>query len=173
MGQRSVTNVLLSPRPPWIYCGNLPEGLILAEGDSTSSGVRLVEMDGAEMGTEAQLHQHFIVRWKLPSYYGRNWDALHECLTDLSWLPATAYLVTISRGASVLSKEPSSLRPLLEVLGYVGEGWATPELRGFPPDNRRVPFHTLLDDAELSDERLAELLSMSGVRVPVLPIGGA
>ena len=28
-----------------------------------------------------------------PDYYGHNWDAFDECITDLSWLPAKGYVL--------------------------------------------------------------------------------
>ena len=31
----------------------------------------------------------------LPSYFGHNWDALEECLRDLSWLPPHASVVIV------------------------------------------------------------------------------
>jgi len=39
---------------------------------------------------------------RLPEYFGRNWDALEECIRDLSWLP---------RGPVVLVHEDVPLRP--------------------------------------------------------------
>lgn len=32
---------------------------------------------------------------KLPKYFGHNWDALEECLRDLSWMPADASIVLL------------------------------------------------------------------------------
>jgi RNAse (barnase) inhibitor barstar len=32
---------------------------------------------------------------KLPAYFGRNWDALEECLRDLSWLGAETRVVLL------------------------------------------------------------------------------
>jgi hypothetical protein len=28
-----------------------------------------------------------------PAWFGHNWDALADCLTDLSWLPAAGYVL--------------------------------------------------------------------------------
>lgn len=30
---------------------------------------------------------------RFPAYFGMNWDALHDCLTDLSWQPAAGYVL--------------------------------------------------------------------------------
>ncbi len=32
---------------------------------------------------------------RLPNYFGWNWDALEECLQDLSWLPANAQIAIV------------------------------------------------------------------------------
>lgn len=32
---------------------------------------------------------------RFPDYFGWNWDALEECLQDLSWLPANAQIVIV------------------------------------------------------------------------------
>jgi len=33
---------------------------------------------------------------RLPAYFGMNWDALHDCLTDLSWQPAAGYVLYLA-----------------------------------------------------------------------------
>lgn len=36
--------------------------------------------------TRDQLFDILVERLNFPSYFGRNWDALSECLRDLSWI---------------------------------------------------------------------------------------
>jgi len=31
-----------------------------------------------------------------PSYFGVNWDALMDCLTDMTWAPAEGYVILLS-----------------------------------------------------------------------------
>ena len=40
---------------------------------------------------------------QFPNYFGRNWNALDECLTDFSWLPQERIIVVISEFEKVLT----------------------------------------------------------------------
>jgi RNAse (barnase) inhibitor barstar len=37
--------------------------------------------------TKAELFHFLSTELKFPDYFGKNWDALEECIGDLSWLP--------------------------------------------------------------------------------------
>ena len=43
----------------------------------------IVLLDGAEIGSRRALHAFLQQALCLPAYYGRNLDALYDCLTDL------------------------------------------------------------------------------------------
>jgi hypothetical protein len=57
---------------------------------------------GRKMRTAAALFDEFAAALQFPSYFGENWDALDECLADLSWLPADRYLIAITSAPEVL-----------------------------------------------------------------------
>ncbi len=42
-----------------------------------------VTLDGRRMQTREAAHDELAAALSLPAYYGRNLDALHDCLTDL------------------------------------------------------------------------------------------
>jgi Barstar (barnase inhibitor) len=50
----------------------------------------LFYLDGAEMTDKAQLMQEFAAVLNFPDYFGGNWDALRDCLGDVSWLDEDA-----------------------------------------------------------------------------------
>jgi RNAse (barnase) inhibitor barstar len=48
---------------------------------------RLVVVDVSAAKTSAQLHQLLASGFSFPAYYGRNWDAFHDCITTLDSMP--------------------------------------------------------------------------------------
>jgi hypothetical protein len=54
-------------------------------------------------------------RLNFPSYFGWNWDALEECLRDLSWLENVAH-ISIVHEAVPLSPRGGQLKTYLRIL---------------------------------------------------------
>ena len=70
-----------------------------------------------------------------PDWFGENWDALEDCLTDLSWRGATGY-VLLFEGA----RRGDDLGVLIDVLRTTAEHWT----------GRGKPFFAVFVDPERS-----------------------
>ena len=71
-----------------------------------------------------------------PEWFGGNLDALHDCLTDFSWLPAPGYVITLD-GSETLQANAASFAVFNAVLSSAAEEWQA----------RRIPFRIFyLDD---------------------------
>ena len=53
---------------------------------------------------------------QFPDWYGANFDALYDCLTDLDWRPAQGLVLQISGLDTLGNSDPDALATLLEVL---------------------------------------------------------
>ena len=77
-----------------------------------------------------------------PDWFGRNWDALEDCLTDLSWREAPGYVLLLE-GA-----EDSGT--LADVLGSAAQFWAgqgRPFFAVFLDPQRRLKLKDLFREA--------------------------
>lgn len=64
---------------------------------------------------------------RFPEWFGCNWDALADCLGDLSWLPATGYVLILEHTERVRRSTPEDFRTALEILDDAAELRSSPD----------------------------------------------
>jgi hypothetical protein len=118
-------------------------------------GLRKIVLNGDDLRTTAALMDAFAAGFGFPDYFGRNWNALHDCLVDLDWLPPNGYVLVIMEANVILADEPlhpefeqpSELAVLLDTLCRAAEEWNAAVTEGQPWDRPAVPFHVVLEVA--------------------------
>lgn len=90
-----------------------------------ASGLTVIRIDLAGVGDKPGLLKATAESLHFPEYFGMNWDALEECLTDLSWLPAKGhvlYFSGVSKFFEAAPKEMLTFRHILEVAATYWKG---------------------------------------------------
>ena len=72
---------------------------------------------------------------KFPTHFGQNFDALYDCLTDLSWQETSASVIVLSGVDTLHACDPESWDTLLSVFAAACEFW----------QNEEVAFMTFID----------------------------
>jgi RNAse (barnase) inhibitor barstar len=71
---------------PWLRSGPLWRVQAAAEPELDAfladAGYRRLEVDGRRLTDRAAAHAHLAEVFGFPDWYGRNWDAFHDCLHD-------------------------------------------------------------------------------------------
>ncbi len=87
------------------------------------------------VGLESTLVDSIAISLRFPDYFGQNWDAVDECLCDLSWLPTGKVALLHFEVPSVAE---GVLHMYLDVLDNAVKHWQTGSrdfVVVFPPDS--------------------------------------
>jgi hypothetical protein len=58
-----------------------------------------------------------------PAWFGHNWDALADCVTDLGWRPAEGYVLILEHGAELRESQPEVFDTTLAILDDAAVAW--------------------------------------------------
>ncbi|MEZ5564264.1 MAG: barstar family protein [Gammaproteobacteria bacterium] len=72
----------------------------------------------------AELFVRLQEQLKLPAWFGQNWDALADCLTDLSWREAPGYLLVLENMADFRSRGDDDFDTLIQTLSDASANWS-------------------------------------------------
>lgn len=99
-----------------------------SETVKADSGLFVSLIDGANCQAKSGLLQEMAKALKFPSYFGQNWDALDECLSDLAWLRARGYILFFSNADQILAKEnEKNLLSFFDILETTIQYWSGEE----------------------------------------------
>jgi len=112
-----------------VHFGTLPEGRNEIEV-CRGRGFAAIQINLAGVQEQGDLLAKIASAMKFPEYFGMNWDALIDCLRDLSWLNPKGVLVVLENSKD-LWKQPMLAGSLVEVWLLCAEFWARDS----------VPFH--------------------------------
>lgn len=128
---------LLSLTSPWVY-------LLVLKPDETAisrltppDDLTVKTLNGRACRTKDGLLKEIAVTLAFPDYFGENWDALEECLCDLSWVAGTGHLLVIEQAEALLAGADKDYRTFISILRTTGVYWASNEAGRSPK-----PFHT-------------------------------
>jgi hypothetical protein len=157
---------VLSPQGPWIHplVAAESEAYDLAWGLQRAHGPRVAcrVIRGRKARTIDGLFDEFAAALQFPYYFGENWDALEECLTDLEWLPANAYVLVINHSLELLDKEPPGrLSLFFRLLQRVAEEWSRPGRAPTPRPPKA--FHVLLQCTHETQPAMLERFATADV----------
>ena len=99
-------------------------------------------VDGRRCRTKRALLNEAARALAFPAHFGRTWDALEDCLTDLTWLPGAGYRLVIPAADRLLARDRAGYATLVALLEDVGRAWATGATGH--PGREPVAFHTIL-----------------------------
>ncbi|WP_189057210.1 barstar family protein [Longimycelium tulufanense] len=78
-------------------------------------------VDGAETRDKAAALDAIGRALSFPAWYGHNLDALYDCLTDLSWLPAGEHVLVWSRHRELATHDRDVYEAVMGVLADAAE----------------------------------------------------
>jgi RNAse (barnase) inhibitor barstar len=167
LGKQYMTEQLRGLTPPWFhtFIGS-PSDLTNYSWSVAASGARdlaVRTLRGAKMRTTLELFDEFAAAFQFPDYFGENWDALKECLEDLSWLPAAGYVIVIRDSTTVMSNDDTvAFGSFVRLLDNVASAWSVAIARGEVWDRPAKPFHVVMHTLAGDVAKLSKIMDDSG-----------
>ncbi|PSB29039.1 barstar family protein [Stenomitos frigidus] len=90
---------------------------------SQEYNTRLFYLDGKTITNKAGFLDAIADAMAFPRYFGQNWDALEDCLTDLDWLNGDRFILLYEEPEAFAQGEPSEWLVALDILRSAVDYW--------------------------------------------------
>jgi hypothetical protein len=88
-----------------------------------AAGLAAFRINLAKAGNKEQLLTAIAKAMKFPDWFGHNFDALADCVADMSWKQADGYLVLLEHCDGIHGKAEEDFLGTLEIFGRAADEW--------------------------------------------------
>lgn len=133
-GRPDYASLLAQPARAGVY--HLPQnGEAAVAAVARNLGYPWLTVDLAPVRDKATLLAALARTLAFPAWFGHNWDALADCLGDMSWRPAAGYVLVLAHADALRAAAEGDFLLLLEILAETSQRWR----------EEGVPFWTFVD----------------------------
>ena len=167
----AVEHLMTVSGPPFFAVSAEPKDVSNEARGWQDSALVVRAIRGRKARTLEALFDEFAAAFQFPYYFGENWAAFRDCITDLDWLPFRPGVVVVIYGAEQVLQDahPAELGTLVTSLSSAAEEYGEAVADGEWGDRPPVPFHVVLQGAT-ADE--FERWRAVGAEIAPLTIGG-
>jgi RNAse (barnase) inhibitor barstar len=121
----------------------------------------ILRVRGTKSSDDARFFDELAAALQFPYYFGENWNALWDCITDLNWLKGSSFVVVFDSAEHLLSESDRGFQFLLTVLTDAHGRWHQ-ETADFGARGRQpIAFQSVLAcDPDVVDAMTARIRSV-------------
>ena len=143
----SLLKLLANSKRAGVYQTAIDAAEIVAAAKTVGLDVFKLDLGGAR--GKSGLLDRFAKALRFPAHFGKNWDALNDCLTDLEWLDGKGWVVIVANAQSFAEKHEEDFTTAIDILSGAAAHWR--ELK--------KPFWIIIQAQAGWDLELAKILS--------------
>ncbi|HRP75880.1 MAG TPA: barstar family protein [Rhodocyclaceae bacterium] len=114
--QESITHRIRNTPDEGDVCRLLPGELPGIEEAGAELGFDVLRVDLAGCVAKHDFLDRIAAALGFPEWFGHNWDALADCLADLSWLPETGHILILEHADEFAQEAPAAFTVGVEIL---------------------------------------------------------
>lgn len=80
-------------------------------------------IDGSHIQTKEQFLRRAASAMLFPEYFGHNWDAFQDCITDMSWHAAEGFVILYADPGPFLDSAPDDFNVAMEIFRDACDYW--------------------------------------------------
>lgn len=123
----------------------------------------ILRVRGAKSTDEASFFDELAAALQFPYYFGENWNAVWDCITDLNWLKGSSFLLVFDSADQLLSQSHRGFSFLLQVIKDAHDRWYRETVDFGSRGRQPIAFQSVFACDPDAVDALSQRLSATGV----------